>query len=100
VLFGRLLPFISFDMLSYAAGLTPLTFWRFAVATLVGVIPISFLLTHFGGEYGSADMTRMTIAMLALGGITLIPAAVKMWLARRGKRLAGHKTDFTKHHSD
>lgn len=33
VFVGRLLPFISFDLLSYAAGLTPLAFWRFALAT-------------------------------------------------------------------
>ena len=28
---SRLIPFISFDVVSYAAGLTPLTTWRFAV---------------------------------------------------------------------
>jgi len=47
---SRLLPFISFDIVSYAAGLTSLSFWRFAVATLAGIIPASFLLAHFGSE--------------------------------------------------
>ncbi|HHO75970.1 MAG TPA: TVP38/TMEM64 family protein [Deltaproteobacteria bacterium] len=83
VFFGRLLPFISFDILSYAAGLTALRFWRFALATLLGVIPVSFLLAHFGEEFGSSDMTRMTIAVLALGTITLIPVIVKWWYVRR-----------------
>lgn len=34
VFLSRLVPFISFDAVSYVAGLTPLTFCRFAVATL------------------------------------------------------------------
>ncbi|GAK61563.1 hypothetical protein U27_01464 [Candidatus Vecturithrix granuli] len=88
VLLGRLLPFISFDILSYAAGLTPLRFWRFALVTLLGVIPVSFLLAHFGEEFGSTDMTRMTVAVLALGGVTLIPVVVK-WLRIRRKRDQG-----------
>jgi len=87
VFFGRLLPFISFDILSYAAGLTALRFWYFAMATLAGVIPVSFLLAHFGKEFGSKDMTRMTIAVLALGCITLIPVAVKWWHNRSKTRI-------------
>ena len=62
---SRLLPFISFDLVSYAAGLTPLAPWRFAVATLAGIIPASFVLTHFGGEMASADARRITLAVLA-----------------------------------
>jgi uncharacterized membrane protein YdjX (TVP38/TMEM64 family) len=77
---SRLLPFISFDLVSYAAGLTPLTAWRFAVATLAGIIPASFLLTHFGGEMASADARRITIAVLALGTITLVPIVAKVLL--------------------
>jgi uncharacterized membrane protein YdjX (TVP38/TMEM64 family) len=82
---GRLLPFISFDILSYAAGLTSLKFWRFAVATLVGIIPISFLIAHFGGELGSADMQKITTTVLILGSVTLIPVIVKWWIARHRK---------------
>ncbi len=39
---SRLLPFLSFDLVSYAAGLTPLTSWRSALATLAGIILASF----------------------------------------------------------
>ncbi len=31
----RLMPFLSFDVVSYAAGLTPLKAWRFGVATFL-----------------------------------------------------------------
>ncbi|NQU03722.1 MAG: TVP38/TMEM64 family protein [Syntrophaceae bacterium] len=87
VLIGRSLPFISFDILSYAAGLTPLSFWRFAVATFAGIIPISFLLTHFGSELGSADMQRVSATVLALGGITLIPIGIKWFVSRRRSKV-------------
>jgi uncharacterized membrane protein YdjX (TVP38/TMEM64 family) len=77
VLVSRLLPFISFDIVSYAAGLTVLSFWRFAIATLVGIVPASFLLAHFGGEMATGETDRIMISVLALGAITLIPFAVK-----------------------
>ncbi len=78
VLVSRLLPFVSFDIISYAAGLTVLSFWRFAIATLIGVIPASFLLAHFGGEMATGESDRIMISVLALGAITLIPLAVKV----------------------
>ena len=78
VLVSRLLPFISFDIVSYAAGLTALTFWRFAVATLLGIVPASFLLAHFGSEMAASESDRIMVSILALGVITLIPVAVKL----------------------
>lgn len=69
----RLLPFVSFDLVSYAAGLTLLRFWRFALATLAGIVPMSFLLTHFGGELASLDGQRIAWAALALGLVTALP---------------------------
>ncbi len=78
VLVSRLLPFISFDIISYAAGLTVLSFWRFALATLFGIVPASFLLAHFGGEMVTGESDRIMISVLALGAITLIPLAVAL----------------------
>lgn len=78
----RLMPFLSFDVISYAAGLTPLRTWRFAVATLLGIIPASFLLAHFGDELASGDWRRAGLTVLALGLITLLPVAWKAVPAR------------------
>ena len=83
VLVSRLLPFVSFDVVSYAAGLTPLTIWRFAVATLAGILPASFLLAHFGDELASTEMGRVAGAILALGAIILVPVAVEAVRAKR-----------------
>jgi len=76
---SRLMPFISFDVMSYAAGLTALTFWRFALATFAGIIPASFLLAHFGSEIASEDLEQIALTVLLLGMITLVPFIGK-WL--------------------
>lgn len=81
---SRLIPFISFDVVSYAAGLTPLAAWRFATATFAGIVPASFALAHFGGEMASGEARRITISVLLLGGLTLIPLAAGLMIRRRG----------------
>lgn len=83
---SRLLPFVSFDVVSYAAGLTVLSFWRFAIATLAGIAPTSFLLAHFGSVMATGESDRILYSVLALGGLTLVPILVKLfrdWRARR-----------------
>lgn len=83
----RLIPFMSFDIVSYAAGLTPLKPWRFALATLIGVIPVSFALAYFGGELGDIDFERAALLALALGTLTLVPLLV-IAIRRRKKQAA------------
>jgi len=70
---SRLMPFISFDVVSYAAGLTPLALWRFALATFVGVVPISFVLAYLGERFVSTEPRTMIFLALLLGGLTLVP---------------------------
>jgi uncharacterized membrane protein YdjX (TVP38/TMEM64 family) len=69
---------MSFDLVSYAAGLTPIKFWRFASATLLGLIPVSFALAHMGGELiTSDDKVRLMVIVLLVGLLTLAPLAYK-----------------------
>ncbi len=82
VLVARLLPFVSFDLVSYAAGLTALKAWRFALATLVGLLPVSFALAHIGGEMASGEAGRIALAALVLGLVTGVPLVLR-WIARR-----------------
>lgn len=93
VFVSRLLPFLSFDIVSYAAGLTVLSFWRFAVATVAGIAPTSFLMAHFGSEMGSGESDRILLSTLALGGLTLIPIAVKLYRDWRARRRIGSDAD-------
>ncbi len=78
VFVSRLLPFVSFDLVSYGAGLTPLKTWRFALATLLGLIPASFLLAHFGGEMAGADMNKAMTALLLIGLLVAVPLVFRL----------------------
>jgi len=78
VFISRLLPFVSFDLVSYAAGLTVLKFWRFGLATLAGIIPASFLLAHFGGEIATGETQRIVLSVVGLGALTLLPLVVTL----------------------
>lgn len=80
LVFGsRLLPFLSFDMISYAAGLSKLHVWRFGLATLAGIIPASFLLAHMGSQAMNGDVQTATWTALALGGFTALSVLVAVW---------------------
>jgi uncharacterized membrane protein YdjX (TVP38/TMEM64 family) len=83
VLATRLLPFLSFDLVSYAAGLTPITVWRFALATLAGIVPASFVLAHFGNEMATGEADRIMWTALALGLLTATPILASWWIRRR-----------------
>lgn len=83
---SRLMPFISFDIVSYAAGLSRLHFWRFALATLAGIIPASFVLAHLGNEAVSGPSSRAIWAAIGLGALTFAPlliVAVRDWKKHR-----------------
>ncbi len=49
ILICRLLPFVSFDAVSYFAGLTPMCFWPFLLATGLGQLPATVIYSYVGG---------------------------------------------------
>jgi uncharacterized membrane protein YdjX (TVP38/TMEM64 family) len=70
---SRLIPFISFDAISYAAGLTNLSLGRFAIATSLGIVPICWILATMGAGITTGSLNWMIVVLLG-GGITLVPA--------------------------
>ena len=94
VFVSRLIPFLSFDLVSYGAGLTPIKIWRFTLATLAGLIPASFLLAHFGGELTSSSLDQALLILLLLGGITLVPIGIKALLSWYRRRGTNHSKDL------
>lgn len=80
VFVSRLMPFISFDAISYAAGLSALRAWRFILATLAGIMPASFVLAHLGAAAMEGDMRGAALIASGLGLVTggsLILAALR-----------------------
>ncbi len=92
IFISRLIPFLSFDLISYGAGLTPITLWRFALATLLGLVPASFLLAHFGGEMVGASFQNITLIVLGVGLITGIPI-LYIALKKRFQKLPPDKVE-------
>jgi uncharacterized membrane protein YdjX (TVP38/TMEM64 family) len=82
VLLSRLLPFVSFDAVSYAAGLSRLRLWRFSLATLAGIVPASFLLAHFGSVAMDGEAGAMTWVIAV--GLGVLTAGPLVWAAWRG----------------
>lgn len=87
VLVTRLLPFVSFDVVSYAAGLTSMGFWEFFLATGVGQLPATLVYSYVGDLLvGSVKTFAFGILTLLTLGI-LIAAAGKIYRDRSGRVL-------------
>lgn len=82
VFVSRLIPFMSFDLISYAAGLSPIKFWRFAAATLLGLIPVSFALAHFGSEIEKGNYQLLAGILLVIGILTITPVLLRVFRSR------------------
>ena len=79
ILIARLLPFISFDIVSYAAGLTSMKFWPFFWATGLGQLPATLIYSYVGGMLTGGAKTFVT-GLLILFSLTVIVFMVKkMW---------------------
>lgn len=61
ILICRLLPFVSFDIVSYAAGLTPIKFWDFFIATGLGQLPATIVYSYLGNLAGSTKTIFISI---------------------------------------
>lgn len=48
IMIARLLPFLPFDIISYAAGLTSMRFWTFMLATGLGQLPATLIYSYAG----------------------------------------------------
>lgn len=73
----RLLPILSFDLISYAAGLTRLSVPIYAAATLLGMIPSTFLLTYLGSAFNISLPWALGLSALALVFLVAIPLLLR-----------------------
>lgn len=94
VLVARLLPFVSFDFVSYFAGLTSMSFRSFFVATGVGQLPATVVYSYVGGMLtGGARMLMYALLVLfSLAVLTMIVRQVYRERVAR-KAVAGTASD-------
>ncbi|MFR6141454.1 MAG: TVP38/TMEM64 family protein [Finegoldia sp.] len=77
ILICRLLPFVSFDFVSYGAGLTNMGFWPFFIATGIGQLPATIVYSYVGGTLtGGAQK-------LFLGLLTLFALSIMIGIAKK-----------------
>lgn len=74
----RLLPVLPFDLISYGAGMTALSLPIYASATLLGMIPSTFLLTYLGSAF-TVDLPLG----IALGVVFLVVLVGLLWGIKR-----------------
>lgn len=76
ILICRLLPFVSFDFVSYAAGLTSMEFWPFFIATGIGQLPATIVYSYVGGTL-TGGAQKLFIGLLTLFALSIVIGIVK-----------------------
>ena len=76
ILVARLLPFISFDIVSYAAGLTAMDFWGFFIATGVGQMPACIVYSYVGGML-TGGAKKMFIGLMCLFALAIVVVLIR-----------------------
>ena len=76
VLIARLLPFVSFDWVSYFAGLTGMRFWSFFLATGLGQLPATIVYSYVGGMLTGGAKLLMT-GLLILFALAILVVVVR-----------------------
>jgi len=83
----RMIPVIPFWLLNLLVGLTSIGVARFFVATLLGMLPVTLILVHFGTQLSTID--RFSVTEIFTPGLLLSLAllAVMPFVARQAVRL-------------
>ncbi|HHD2753042.1 TPA: TVP38/TMEM64 family protein [Clostridium perfringens] len=87
ILIARLLPFISFDIVSYAAGLTSMSFWSFFIATGIGQLPATIIYSYVGGMLTGGAQLLMSGLLILFALSIAIYVGKKVWNEKRGKNV-------------
>lgn len=84
IIIARLLPFLSFDLVSYAAGLTSMTFIPFFIATGIGQLPATIIYSYVGGMLTGGAQLLVT-GLLILFALSIFIVILKNIFDQRAK---------------
>jgi uncharacterized membrane protein YdjX (TVP38/TMEM64 family) len=79
ILYARIAPGVPYNLVNYAAGLSPVALRSFVAATAIGCAPRAFAYTALGGSIGNLRSPEAIIAIVVL----VVMAIVGLVLARR-----------------
>lgn len=86
ILICRLLPFVSFDLVSYAAGLTSMSFWSFFIATGIGQLPATLVYSYVGGMLTGGARLFVTGLMILFALSALIVMLRRIYMEKQRKK--------------
>lgn len=75
----RLLPVLSFDLISYGAGLAGLSLPIYASSTLLGMIPSTLLLTYLGEAFTLGTRAAIALSLLFIVLLVLLPWGIRRY---------------------
>ena len=82
---ARLLPSISFDIVSYAAGLTSMSFLSFFIATGIGQLPATIVYSIVGGMLTGGARIMVT-GLLILFGLSFLILLIRQVYVEKQKK--------------
>lgn len=83
IFIARLLPIFHFDILSYAAGLTRISSWKFMLATILGMIPATFIFSYSGEVIFTKLWVTILITILFVVFPFLFIHKIPKWLKNK-----------------
>ena len=86
ILICRLLPFVSFDLVSYAAGLTSMSFWSFFIATGIGQLPATLVYSYVGSMLTGGARLFVTGLMILFALSALIVMLRRIYMEKQRKK--------------
>lgn len=76
ILIARLLPFVSFDVVSYVAGTTSISFWGFFWATGLGQLPATIIYS-FVGDFLTGGLKYFVMGLMILFAVSVLVFWIK-----------------------
>ena len=93
VFLSRLVPAVSFDVVSYGAGLTRMSPGRFAVATYLGMLPLTLLYNAFGAFLTVGTWVTVTVGLAFIALFFVLPRLIEGHDFLHLRRYFDHRED-------
>ncbi|TVR82727.1 MAG: TVP38/TMEM64 family protein [Rhodospirillales bacterium] len=90
VLISRLIPVVSFALVSYGAGLTVMSLRAFAVATLIGMLPMTVVYVTLGSVLVISPVWAAIAGGVVVASMVALPRAFERYAPPRLKRMIPH----------
>ncbi len=100
IVLARLIPFLSFDAISYAAGFFKIPRKSFLLATLIGLIPRTLFYVLLGSGFIKLAEKSLNLALLVAFVIAVILLALayafQLWIRKKNFSISAEATEATK----